>query len=112
MGAGQSNSRGNAEGQDPNSVIDYYQLLEVDENATADEIKVRASISRSLTRSLLNATQQRSFRRLALIHHPDKNHADVEGSTKRFAALQQAYEVCLLQPFSESPCLTNRCVRS
>ncbi|KAI0029758.1 DnaJ domain-containing protein [Vararia minispora EC-137] len=55
-------------------VEDYYALLEVEENATQDEIK-------------------RSFRRLALVHHPDKNHADPEGATQRFAALQQAYEV-------------------
>ncbi|KAF9000755.1 hypothetical protein BDQ17DRAFT_1359486 [Cyathus striatus] len=72
MGARESTAR--QDGQDADAAIDYYQLLEVDENATADEIK-------------------KSFRRLALIHHPDKNHEDVEGATNRFAALQQAYEV-------------------
>ncbi|KAL1728158.1 hypothetical protein EV714DRAFT_285934 [Schizophyllum commune] len=54
--------------------VDYYQLLEVDENATQDEIR-------------------RSFRKLALIHHPDKNPDNIEEATKRFATLQQAYEV-------------------
>ncbi|THV02777.1 DnaJ-domain-containing protein [Dendrothele bispora CBS 962.96] len=67
MGAGPSTANNQ-------EVVDYYHLLEVDENATADEIK-------------------RSFRRLALVHHPDKNPDDLEGATKRFATLQQAYEV-------------------
>ncbi|KAK7051093.1 hypothetical protein VNI00_005205 [Paramarasmius palmivorus] len=71
MGAGASTANKDSDAP-PES--DYYQLLEVEETATGDEIK-------------------RSFRRLALIHHPDKNKDDVEGATKRFAALQQAYEV-------------------
>ncbi|KIM39703.1 hypothetical protein M413DRAFT_74483 [Hebeloma cylindrosporum] len=75
MGAQESTGRSeqlNADGG--GTVVDYYQLLEVSEDATSDEIK-------------------RSFRRLALIHHPDKNHTDVEGATRKFATLQQAYEV-------------------
>ncbi|QRV90164.1 DnaJ domain protein [Ceratobasidium sp. AG-Ba] len=52
----------------------YYELLGVEEDATSDEIK-------------------RAFRKLALIHHPDKNHDNVEEATKKFAQLQQAYEV-------------------
>ncbi|KAG9121798.1 hypothetical protein FRC07_002100 [Ceratobasidium sp. 392] len=51
----------------------YYELLGVEEDATADEIK-------------------RAFRKLALVHHPDKNHDNVEEATKKFAQLQQAYE--------------------
>lgn len=71
MGARESKASGES-GQ--SEVVDYYKLLEVPEDATSDEIK-------------------RSFRRLALIHHPDKNKDDIDGATKRFAALQQAYEV-------------------
>ncbi|KAH9481539.1 DnaJ-like protein subfamily C member 21 [Psilocybe cubensis] len=75
MGARESTGRpqGNDAEQQENT-LDYYQILEVSEDATADEIK-------------------KSFRRLALIHHPDKNHADVEEATRRFATLQQAYEI-------------------
>ncbi|KAL0580009.1 hypothetical protein V5O48_002012 [Marasmius crinis-equi] len=70
MGAGAST----ANNENAEQEHDYYQLLEVEETATAEEIK-------------------KSFRRLALIHHPDKNKDDVEGATQRFAKLQQAYEV-------------------
>ncbi|CAE6512485.1 unnamed protein product [Rhizoctonia solani] len=51
----------------------YYELLGVEEDATADEIK-------------------KAFRKLALVHHPDKNHDNVEEATKKFAQLQQADE--------------------
>lgn len=72
MGANESRQNTAAEQDSPE---DYYALLEVSEEATPDEIK-------------------RSFRRLALKHHPDKNTDDVEAATQRFATIQQAYEVC------------------
>ena len=40
MGAQESRRRDSAES--PPSVVDYYQLLQVKEDASADEIKVRA----------------------------------------------------------------------
>ena len=73
MGANESRQN-TVETQD--GVEDYYALLEVSEDATQEEIK-------------------RSFRKLALKHHPDKNADDVEAATKRFATIQQAYEVCI-----------------
>nr|XP_019049923.1 hypothetical protein I302_00343 [Kwoniella bestiolae CBS 10118]OCF28853.1 hypothetical protein I302_00343 [Kwoniella bestiolae CBS 10118] len=74
MGNDQSRTLGGddkqpAEDRPPN----YYELLQVDEEATADEIK-------------------RSYRKLALVNHPDKNPHRVEEATKLFADLQQAYE--------------------
>ncbi|KAG2148999.1 DnaJ-domain-containing protein [Suillus bovinus] len=71
MGARESTGR-NTESED--AVPDYYELLGIEESANGDEIK-------------------KAFRKLALVHHPDKNKDDVEGATKRFAAIQQAYEV-------------------
>ena len=52
---------------------DYYELLEVDKNANADEIK-------------------RSFRKLAMKYHPDKNPDDKEAE-QRFKEINEAYEV-------------------
>ncbi|WWC59928.1 uncharacterized protein I303_102491 [Kwoniella dejecticola CBS 10117] len=59
-----------AEERPPN----YYELLQVDEDATADEIR-------------------RSYRKLALVNHPDKNPHRIEEATKVFSDLQQAYEI-------------------
>ncbi|KAG2018154.1 DnaJ protein [Coprinopsis cinerea AmutBmut pab1-1] len=73
MGASESAQRGGDE-QQSEAVVDYYKILEVAEDATPDEIK-------------------KSFRRLALINHPDKNHDNIEEATKKFAVIQQAYEV-------------------
>ena len=42
---------------------DYYELLEVNKNASADEIK-------------------RSFRKLAMKYHPDRNPDDKEAELK------------------------------
>ncbi|KAI5987170.1 DnaJ-domain-containing protein [Pisolithus marmoratus] len=71
MGAQESTASSDGQGS---AVPDYYDLLGVEESATTEDIK-------------------KAFRKLALLHHPDKNQDDVEGATKRFAAIQQAYEV-------------------
>lgn len=52
---------------------DYYEILEVNKNASGDEIK-------------------KSFRRLAMQYHPDRNPGDKEAETK-FKEINEAYEV-------------------
>jgi len=55
------------------SEFDYYETLEISENATADEIK-------------------RAYRRLAMKFHPDKNPGNKEAETK-FKQIAEAYEI-------------------
>ena len=54
-------------------VVCLYDVLEVQRTATADEIK-------------------RAYRRLALLHHPDKNPHNQDEAATRFKAVQEAYQ--------------------
>ena len=53
---------------------DYYKLLGVDRNASDAEIK-------------------KSYRRLAMKYHPDRNKGDSEASEEKFKQAKEAYEV-------------------
>ncbi|TIB68187.1 hypothetical protein E3Q24_03779 [Wallemia mellicola] len=70
MGNRQSTSTLSSEDDDSK---DFYQLLCISEDASQDDIK-------------------KSFRKLALIHHPDKNPGNVEAANQKFSKLQEAYE--------------------
>lgn len=70
MGAQQSSEAPVAE----DAFVDYYELLEVEQSATSDEIR-------------------KSYRKLALRYHPDKNPDNVEEANRKFTRLLEAYEV-------------------
>lgn len=79
MGASQSSQgRGRGEGDSTSGAepvfVDYYELLQVEQAASSDEIR-------------------KAYRRLALKHHPDKNPDNVEQANKTFHKLQEAYEI-------------------
>lgn len=66
---------------------DYYAILQVSETASGDDIRA-------------------SFRRLSLVHHPDKNLDDQEGATRRFTKLKIAYEVFANSNYPKNKLLT------
>jgi len=53
---------------------DYYQILNVSQDASAEEIK-------------------KAFRRLALQYHPDRNPENVREAGEKFKKINEAYEV-------------------
>jgi len=53
---------------------DYYKLLEVDRNASEAEIK-------------------KSYRKMAMKYHPDRNKDNAEEAEKKFKLIKEAYEV-------------------
>ncbi|KAL0936667.1 DnaJ domain-containing protein [Colletotrichum truncatum] len=74
MGAQQSSGRSHDETASQPAKTCYYELLAVERDATDEEIK-------------------KAYRKRALELHPDRNLADVENATRRFADVQAAYEV-------------------
>ncbi|KAF7623348.1 hypothetical protein AFLA_010648 [Aspergillus flavus NRRL3357] len=77
---GQTHSSNSHEGagsdvnQPEEKKVDYYELLQVERNASGEEIK-------------------KAYRRRALELHPDRNYGNVEAATRLFAEIQTAYEV-------------------
>ena len=68
---------------------DYHKILEIDRNASKEEIK-------------------RAYRRLAMKWHPDKNQDNKEEAEKRFKEIGEAYEA-LTNPdkFKQNPHMHN-----
>lgn len=60
--------------------MDYYNILKVNKNATEDDLK-------------------KSYRKLAMKWHPDKNPNDKKEAEARFKQISEAYEVCFSSEF-------------
>jgi len=62
------------EAEAPTMGVDYYQILQVDRNAKEEDLK-------------------RSYKRLAMKCHPDKNPTKKEAAESMFKQVSEAYEV-------------------
>lgn len=56
------------------NIMDYYSVLEIDKNATEEEIK-------------------KAYRKKALQWHPDRNNGNETEASKKFQDIAQAYSV-------------------
>lgn len=75
MGASQSsNTGGGSSAANIETKTSYYVLLDIEKQATEDEIK-------------------KAYRRKALELHPDRNYGNEEAATRTFAEIQSAYEI-------------------
>lgn len=74
MGAQQSSGRDSSPHNGTITKRCYYEVLDVERQATEDEIK-------------------KAYRRKALELHPDRNYGNVEAATQKFAEVSSAYEV-------------------
>ena len=54
--------------------MDYYKLLQVDKNASDDDLK-------------------KAYRKLAMKWHPDKNPTNMKEAESKFKQISEAYEV-------------------
>jgi DnaJ-class molecular chaperone len=62
--------------------VDYYKILQVDKNANDEELK-------------------KSYRKLAMKWHPDKNPTNKKEAEAKFKQISEAYDVCLFLAFSQ-----------
>lgn len=63
--------------------VDYYKILQVDRNATDDDLK-------------------KAYRKLAMKWHPDKNPNNKKDAESKFKTISEAYDVCHLFFFFNS----------
>lgn len=66
-----------------NMGVDYYKILQVDKNATEEELK-------------------KAYRKLAMKWHPDKNPNNKKDAETKFKQISEAYEVTFILPISSS----------
>ena len=55
-------------------MVDYYKILEVDRNADDETIR-------------------KSYKKLALKYHPDRNKDNIEDATQKFKKISEAYDI-------------------
>ena len=68
--------------------VDYYKLLQVDRNASDEDLK-------------------KAYRKLAMKWHPDKNPNNKRDAEAKFKQISEAYDVCFLSLISLSQCNAN-----